>query len=303
MAESGPRMRRGKGGWHVIGTNKRCREETGRLEKRNGDLPAACRSYAMPVATMISEKRTLLTPLAWCGKVQSPLQCYRLCAMPRTSFDGVRLPDPSVYQTRKLFRRCFIRFHFFDSSTTITPLLYLGGAFGPPAAPAAGLTTFLPSLLNRTRGGGARLRRPSRERTLRSLDQSMFFTLSTVSSLDSRLGSLPISSQYLNLPNDLSVDSAADAVLQLEVHLGHAVLGEDRGIGDITDGGALDHVADGESLDCLVLGCAARAVGAADRLHMATALLVASATKLLVSICYWRSWRVSGGDRTWTLAS
>ena len=97
-----------------------------------------------------------------------------------------RLPDP------KALRRCFLRFHFFDSSTTITPLLYLGGALGPPAAPAAGLTTFLPSLLNRTRGGGARLRRPSRERTLRSLDQSgsSYYPLFLPSTL------VPVPSQY-----------------------------------------------------------------------------------------------------------
>lgn len=44
-----------------------------------------------------------------------------------------------------------------------------------------------------------------------------------------------------------------------------------------TDSSRLDHVADGESLDCLVLGRAARAVAAADGLHMAAALLVATA--------------------------
>ena len=38
----------------------------------------------------------------------------------------------------------------------------------------------------------------------------------------------------LHAPNDLAVDGAGDAVLQLEVHLRHGVLGEDRGIGDIT---------------------------------------------------------------------
>lgn len=36
------------------------------------------------------------------------------------------------------------------------------------------------------------------------------------------------------VPNDLAVDSAGDAVLQLEVHLGDGVLGEDGGLGDIT---------------------------------------------------------------------
>lgn len=99
------------------------------------------------------------------------------------------------------------------------------------------------------------------------------------------------------------MDSAGDAVLKLQVHLGDSVLGEDRGIGDITcitrsahcsfqsqfrlwyaeywwrrtDGSRLDHVTDGESLDCLVLRGASRAVGAADGLDVAAALLVATA--------------------------
>jgi hypothetical protein len=112
--------------------------------------------------------------------------------------------------------------------------------------------------------------------------------------------------------HDLSVDGARDAVLELQVHLGDGVLGEDGGIGDITcpscqflisrigvvcgrsnsggagmmrrtDGGRLDHVADGESLDCLVLGSASRAVGAADGLDVAATLLVTAAVGLLVS--------------------
>jgi hypothetical protein len=40
--------------------------------------------------------------------------------------------------------------------------------------------------------------------------------------------------QRLNVPHDLSVDGARDAVLELQVHLGDGVLGENRGIGDIT---------------------------------------------------------------------
>jgi hypothetical protein len=77
---------------------------------------------------------------------------------------------------------------------------------------------FLPSLLNRTRGGGARLRRPATERTLRNI--------STASQLVLWRG--------LHIPHDLSVDGARDAVLELQVHLGDGVLGEDGGIGDIT---------------------------------------------------------------------
>ena len=44
-----------------------------------------------------------------------------------------------------------------------------------------------------------------------------------------------------------------------------------------TDGSGLDHVADGETLDCLILGGASRAVAAADGLDVAAALLVATA--------------------------
>ena len=119
-----------------------------------------------------------------------------------------------------------------------------------------------------------------------------------------------------DIPDDLAVDGARNAVLELEVHLGDRVLSEDRGVGDVTcvhilsvhrflvlsltplpfsssvlmaqnsrkgfsgrrtDGGGLNHVADGESLDGLVLGGASRAVGATDRLDVAPAVLVAAA--------------------------
>lgn len=46
--------------------------------------------------------------------------------------------------------------------------------------------------------------------------------------------------------------------------------------GNLTSGGRLNHVADGESLDGLVLGGASRAVGAPDGLDVAAALLVAA---------------------------
>ena len=51
-----------------------------------------------------------------------------------------------------------------------------------------------------------------------------------------------------------------------------------------TDGGGLDHVADGESLDGLDLGGASRAVGATDRLDVAPAVLVAAAAKQMLAI-------------------
>lgn len=93
-----------------------------------------------------------------------------------------------------------------------------------------------------------------------------------------------------DIPDNLAMDSARNAVLQLEVHLGNGVFWEYRGIGDITNGGGsamirisfsnserrhlLDHVADGESLYRLVLGGTSRAVGATDGLDMASARLV-----------------------------
>jgi hypothetical protein len=82
-----------------------------------------------------------------------------------------------------------------------------------------------------------------------------------------------------------------------------------------TDSGGLNHVADGESLDCLVLGSASRAVGAADGLDVAAALLVATAIDGLAacpscvssaSVCR-RGVRagleVAGRLRTWMRAS
>jgi hypothetical protein len=110
-----------------------------------------------------------------------------------------------------------------------------------------------------------------------------------------------------NVPDNLAVDGTRDAVLQLEVHLGNRVLGEHRSVRDITcegnqlaecpcrrwrangsidmdrsphrswrggirtDGRRLDHVADGEPLDGLILGSASRAVGATDGLDVAAA--------------------------------
>lgn len=50
-----------------------------------------------------------------------------------------------------------------------------------------------------------------------------------------------------------------------------------------TDGSGLNHVADGEALDRLILGGASRAVAAADGLGVAAALLVAAAVDTLAS--------------------
>ena len=94
----------------------------------------------------------------------------------------------------------------------------LGDIYAAATLPVAWLgLIFLPSLLNLTRGGGARLRRPSRERTLHNVNFPSY-----VVEADS------------NIPDDLAVNSARDAVLELQVHLGDSVLGEDGGIGDVT---------------------------------------------------------------------
>lgn len=51
-----------------------------------------------------------------------------------------------------------------------------------------------------------------------------------------------------------------------------------------TNSSRLNHVADGEALDGLVLGRASRAVGAADGLDVAATLLVATATERVLSV-------------------
>jgi len=43
-----------------------------------------------------------------------------------------------------------------------------------------------------------------------------------------------IISYRLSVPNNLAMNSAGDAVLKLQIHLGDRVFGIDRGIGDIT---------------------------------------------------------------------
>jgi len=98
-------------------------------------------------------------------------------------------------------------------------------------------------------------------------------------------GAIPATDSRSNT-NDLAMDGARHAVLQLEVHLGNGVLLEDGGFRYITNGSRFDHVADGEALDGLVLGRASRAVGAADGLDVAAALLVAAVVlSLLHHVC------------------
>ena len=58
----------------------------------------------------------------------------------------------------------------------------------------------------------------------------------------------------------------------------------DTGLADITDSRALNHVPHSETLDGLVLADASRAVGAADEVDVATALLVASVISSLLGL-------------------
>ena len=53
----------------------------------------------------------------------------------------------------------------------------------------------------------------------------------------------------------------------------------------VSHSGSLDNVPNGESLDGLVLTNASRAVGAADKVNVATALLVTAVTSSLLSLC------------------
>jgi hypothetical protein len=73
----------------------------------------------------------------------------------------------------------------------------------------------------------------------------------------------------------LVVALASESSLQIKLTL------VDRGILKITNSGTLDHVTDGETLDGLVLGDAASAVEAADRLDVATSVLVATVVSSL----------------------
>lgn len=81
----------------------------------------------------------------------------------------------------------------------------------------------------------------------------------------------------------MRVNRTRNAVLHLRVQLRQSVLIVDTGFLDVSNSGLLNNVPHKESLDCLVLGAAFAAVGAADEFDMATAVLVASAVSALES--------------------
>jgi len=76
--------------------------------------------------------------------------------------------------------------------------------------------------------------------------------------------------------NHASVSSARNAVLSLDVELGEDIGtgGVDGSRSEITLSSSLDHVADKETLDSLILGDAAGAVGAADSGDVTTTLTI-----------------------------
>lgn len=78
----------------------------------------------------------------------------------------------------------------------------------------------------------------------------------------------------------LASGSPNSTVRHLDIHSRSVRYG--GSLGRRTDGSRLDHVADGESLDRLVLGGASRAVGATDGLDVAATLLVTAVGRSLL---------------------
>ena len=67
-----------------------------------------------------------------------------------------------------------------------------------------------------------------------------------------------------------------DTVVQLGIELREDILGVDRGVGDVSDGGGFDDVTNNEFSDSLILGAGLGTVGATNVLDMTTAVLGAS---------------------------
>jgi hypothetical protein len=73
--------------------------------------------------------------------------------------------------------------------------------------------------------------------------------------------------------HDFTVNSARNTVMQLGIQFGKDVLGVNRRLGDIPDGGSFDDVTDNKLLDRFVLGDTSGAVGATDGLHVPASVL------------------------------
>jgi len=83
--------------------------------------------------------------------------------------------------------------------------------------------------------------------------------------------------------DDLGVNGARHAVVELGVQLGKGVHIVDGSVGDISDGRRFDDVADHELLNGFVLGSASRAVGASNWLNVSSALLGPSVVATFLS--------------------
>jgi len=83
--------------------------------------------------------------------------------------------------------------------------------------------------------------------------------------------------------DDLGVNGARHAVVELSVQLGQSVHVVDGGVRDIPDGGGFDDVADHELLDRLVLGGAPGTISASDGLDVSSALLGPSVVTTFLS--------------------
>jgi len=85
------------------------------------------------------------------------------------------------------------------------------------------------------------------------------------------------------VPHHFGVNGAGDAVVKLGVQFGQLIRLVEAGLRNVPDGSGLDDVANYELLDGLVLGDTASAVGAADRVYMATTVLGASTVPAFAS--------------------
>ena len=100
------------------------------------------------------------------------------------------------------------------------------------------------------------------------------------------LVSVPLHSSTANCgasADDTSVDAAGDAVVHLDVDLGHneELLLVGGVLPDVSPGGGVDHLAHLEAADSLVLGHATRAIHAPDHVRVSLVLLSSSVVSSL----------------------
>ncbi|OID33486.1 hypothetical protein A7L09_18700 [Acinetobacter nosocomialis] len=74
----------------------------------------------------------------------------------------------------------------------------------------------------------------------------------------------------------MGVDGTGHAILHLGIQLWKSIIVIDTSFLDISDSSLLNNVPHEKPLDCLILGAALAAVGTADELDVAAAVLVAA---------------------------